>query len=155
MTHSRRSLVLAAATMLLIPLWGVIASGLVQVRACVPTLGLLGDAHLMFLRPAADCPSGTALDESGLLAVVGTIALTSLAAHLAAIGALTGLGAAAARAAVVVRRLLDAVLPGRRAPRGAVVRVERPVLTWATALVGMVGRSASTVVGLRAPPVAA
>ncbi|PWD51892.1 hypothetical protein C8046_15825 [Serinibacter arcticus] len=141
--------------MLLASLWVVVAAGFVQVRACVPTVGLLGDAHLLLLRPAADCPSGAALDEGGVLAVVGTVALTTLAAHLAGMGALAGLGTVVARATSLVARLLEAVLPGRRAPGHVVAVVRRAALSGATAVVGAVRGAASSVVGLRAPPLAA
>ena len=148
-------MLVAAAATLLIPLWAVFASGLVQVRACVPALGTLGEAHLMFLRPAVDCPSGSALDESGVLAIVGTVTLTALAGQLAALGALTGLGAVASAAAAVVLALVGGALPALRSSRAIMVARKRASLTWATALVGMVGRRASSVVGLRAPPLPA
>lgn len=155
MTPSRRLLVLASACALLVPLWAVVAAGLVQVRACVPSFGSLTGAHLLLLRPAADCPSGVALDEHGVLAVVGAVALTTIAVNLAALGALAGLSATLARTAALVARLLDRVLPGRRTPGSVVAVGARPVLSRATAAIGDVRRAAAAVVGLRAPPFAA
>lgn len=155
MTPSRRLLVLASACALLVPLWAVVAAGLLQVRACVPAVGSLTGPHLLLLRPAADCPSGVALDEHGVFAVVGAVALTTLAAHLAAIGAFAGLSAALARTAALVARLLDHVLPGRRTPGRVVAVGALGALTRATAVLGDVRRAATAVVGLRAPPLAA
>jgi hypothetical protein len=154
-TPSRRLLVLASACALLVPLWAVVAAGLLQVRACVPAVGSLTGPHLLLLRPAADCPSGVALDEHGVFAVVGAVALTTLAAHLAAIGAFAGLSAALARTAALVARLLDHVLPGRRTPGRAVAVGAGGALTRATAVLGDVSRAATAVVGLRAPPLPA
>lgn len=146
---------LAAAGMLLASVWGVVAAGLVQVRACVPSVGLPGEAHLMFLRPAADCPSGAALHEGGILAVVGTVALTTAVAHLAGVGAFAGLTAVVARTLALVAALVGSVLPGARRPGRVLVAVRRSVLSAATAVVGAVRGAASSVVGLRAPPLPA
>jgi hypothetical protein len=154
-TPSRRLLVLASACALLVPLWAVVAAGLVQVRACVPTSGPFTGAHLLLLRPAAACPSGVALDEHGVFAVVGAVALTTLAVQLAALGAFAGLSAALARTAALVARLVDHVLPGRRTPGRVVAVGARSVLSRATAVLGDVRRAATSVVGLRAPPLAA
>lgn len=113
--RSRLHLTATLFALLVVPVGALVASGLVQVRACVPAAPTLLGSHLTFLRPVAACPSGVALDD-GALAVVGTVALATVLAWLTGGGVLAALGLALSRCAALVARLLDAVVPGRRAP---------------------------------------
>ncbi|GMA30336.1 hypothetical protein [Litorihabitans aurantiacus] len=158
MTPRRALIVTATAVASVLPLWGLAQAGLLQVRACVTVPGMFGTAggaHLMLLRPAPECPSGVALDEHGLLAVVGAVAVTTLLAHVAGIGVLAGVAALAVRAAGVVARLLERVLPGARRPGRAPAVVCLRGVTLATAFPPLARGVRTAVVALRAPPLAA
>lgn len=113
---TRRPTALLAA-LLTLPLWVAAVSGAVEVRACVPVGSPLLGAELLLLRPDSACASGQALGD-GALVVVGTICLVTLGAGLASLAALAGLGSVLARLAGLISRLVDAVTPWRRAPRG-------------------------------------
>lgn len=135
--------------------WSVAASGALQVRACLPEGSSWAGAHIAFLRPAADCPSGVAWDDGGVFAIVGSVALAGLLSALLGVGLLSGATVVLRRLTAGVLALAGAVLPGLALLRGAcapLVAVARPsvvvgpqVLTWKSVR--------QAVVGLRAPPV--
>lgn len=158
MPRSRRPLLLALAGLLLVPAWAVVAAGIVQVRACVPGdvvhASAVGNLHLVLLRPTAACPSGHALDQSGIAAVVGTIALTTVLAHLVGLGALAGLSALAWRAVRVVRGIA-AARPWHRVPGAVAVHVRGLALVVRTTVSAVVRWERGGAVGLRAPPLPA
>lgn len=150
----RRTTALVAA-LLTAPLWIAAVSGAVQVRACVPVGSPLLSAELLLLRPAPACPSGQSLGD-GALVVVGTICLVTLLAGLASAAALAGMGSVLGRLARLVARLVDAVIPWRRAPRGGVAvsqigssGVSAVRASW------VVGRFIDGAVARRGPPVLA
>lgn len=158
--RSRLHLAATLFALLVVPLGALVSSGLVQVRACVPSTwthpgsGVLG-AHLTFLRPAPTCPSGLALDD-GALAVVGSVGLATVAAWLAGSGVLAALGVAAARCAALVARLRDAVVPGRRVLRAEPLPVAAPVRpALPTPAVRAPRHAILAVVGWRGPPLPA
>ena len=108
------------AVVLIAPVWSAVLAGLVELRACLPGGSPIVTAHLVLIRPDADCPSGLALAD-GAFAVIGTIGLLSLLGWVFAGALLAWAGALVARGRVLVRQLLDAVVPGRRVRPVAVV----------------------------------
>lgn len=134
--------------------WSVAASGVFQVRACLPEGSSWAGAHIAFLRPAADCPSGVAWDDGGVFAIVGSVALAGLLSSLLGIGLLSGAGMVLRRLTAGVVSLVGLALPGLALLRGVVasfvatlqrsVVVGPQVLTWKSVR--------HSVVGLRAPP---
>ncbi|WP_180359778.1 hypothetical protein [Miniimonas arenae] len=119
----------ALAVVLAGSLRALAASGLVELRACVPTGHAMLEAHLAFLRPVDACPTGVGLDD-GAVAVVCSLALTTIVAWSWGLTGAGTVGLLARRAGALVRRVLDAVLPGRRVPRvGGPVRVARSLRT--------------------------
>ncbi|ACQ79059.1 hypothetical protein Bcav_0798 [Beutenbergia cavernae DSM 12333] len=143
----------AAVVVLVLPALAAVSGGLVQLRACVPGDGVTGwlGAHLALLRPDPACPDGTLAPHAGtMLAVVGTLALPALLAHLGLLVALASFG----RLLVAGARVVAALVAGfvARIPTVVPVGRVRRVRYWCARVVQAVTRPAADLAAGRGPP---
>lgn len=133
----------------LVPFIGALAAGLLRVEGCVPAPGAIGWAglHLALVHPSTACPAGTAAvggSPGHTLALVVTLALPALAAHVAALAVVVG-AAGVLRAlrdtlaALTCRRVRPA-LPSRPAARRLPLPAREPLVLRHAWLSGVLDR---------------
>lgn len=136
---------------LLAPVWTLLLSGTVQIRACLPA-GSAVDAHLMLVRAEPACASGAAMGD-GTLTVLGTVGIAALATWLLGTGVLSAVAAVAARCRTLFAALRE--VTWRRRPRLRTVVSRRVRMLAAARVLDLRDLLDVVALGRRAPPLSA